>query len=241
MKVLLVFFFIIFSSITMAQTYFYRSDSRAPTGNDGIFNTGFIPWGENDNLLEHVEAASLGEHGGSPTSAFVATSTDSDVAVGVSASEEGDGTEFYLYEVRPTDNFYSVETSFREWGRADAGYLEALEDFGDQHEYAAFAGISSEQIRRATLYRIENGIPVPSTVINNPHYREETSAANTGPYPHMYPSGDETQFSTTYACANNTAYASANESILLGEKGGFYKKMQKCNALLLAETFMDGL
>ncbi|MDC9612631.1 hypothetical protein PSI19_01785 [Xenorhabdus khoisanae] len=238
MKILTVFFLIIFSPNLLAQTFFYRSDSRAPTGPGGIFEMGFHPWGENDNLLEHVEADSLGGHGGAPTSAFVATSTDSDVVVDISAAEEGDGTEFYLYEVRPTDNFYSVETSFREWGRTDSGYLEALDDFGDQHEYVAFGGISREQIRRATLYRIVNGIPVPSRIEDNAHYQEITSAANPDPYPHMYPSGAHTQFSTTYACANNTSYSSVSRREILKSEDKFYKKMQKCNALILAEAFV---
>ncbi|MDE9553291.1 hypothetical protein KKJ06_20080 [Xenorhabdus bovienii] len=241
MKILTAFFLLIFSPVLLAQTFFYRADSRAPTGTDGIFDMGFHPWEENDNLLEHVEAASLGAHGGAPTSAFVATSTDSNVAVDIYADGEGDGTVFYLYEVRPTNNFYSVETSFREWGRTDGGYLEALDDFGDQHEYVAFAGISREQIRSATLYRIENGMPVPSIVTNNPNYQEVTSAANTDPYPHMYPSGAQTQFSTTYACANSTSYSSASRSEILKPEEKFYKKMQKCNALILAEAFVAEL
>ncbi|EDV2568427.1 TPA: scabin-related ADP-ribosyltransferase [Salmonella enterica] len=195
MKILTVFILIVFSPTLLAQNFFYRSDSRAPTGPSGIFETGFHPWGENDNLLNHVEADSLGEHDEALGSAFVATSTDVNVAFDISATEAGDGTKFYIYEVRPTDNFYSVEISFREWGRKDSGYLRALDNFGDQHEYVAFGGISREQIRKATLYQIVNGVSVSSGVEYNTHYQEITSAANLGPYPHMYPSGAQTQYS----------------------------------------------
>lgn len=243
MRALMVIFSLLFfSPALLAQTFFYRSDSRPPTGADGIFERGFHPWGENDNLLEHVQGDSLGEHGAAASSAFVATSTDSGVAIGISAAEEEDGTEFYLYEIRPTNNFYSVDGSFRAWGNSDAGYRAALEDFGHQQEYVAFGGISREQVFRATLYRVVGGQPTATTTIfNNGHYENIASAASVGPYPHMYPSGDETQFSTTYACANNNTSSSANGRFSLGQSGGFYKKMQKCNALLLAETFIDGL
>lgn len=247
MKILTVLFLLIFSQSLWAQTFFYRSDVRAPTGPNGIFETGFHAWGENDNLLEHVQGDSLGQHG-EESSAFVATSMNEYVAIDHALDElgdaygeegEGEGEEFYLYEIRPENNFYSVETSFREWASRDSGYVAPLNGLGYEREYAALGGIARELIYRATLYRIGEGNSYQQVeVMYNPYYVNEISEANSAPYPHMYPSSFHTQFSTAYSCAHNASSQSSRKREALADK--FYEKMQKCNMLILAEAFVDG-
>ncbi|CCW31450.1 exported hypothetical protein [Xenorhabdus nematophila F1] len=94
-------------------THVYRMDTRHP---DTIFRSaggGFAPRGTNDDITEHVqEVIFQGET--AEASIFVATSANRDWAIewGV-YFQDGDEEEFYIYDIRPTSNFYSVILTFQ--------------------------------------------------------------------------------------------------------------------------------
>lgn len=163
----------------------YRADTRPP---QIIFAQGFHPRGENDNLLEHVQGVSLGEHGDEANSAYVATTSHRNVALGIGSSEPA----FYLYEIMPTNNFYKVTKSFSHYATipGQRAYLNAVEEYRHQHEYVAFAGIAKEQIIQATHYLMIHGAPVArNPPIRNHHFRRVNGSVNPGPYPYWYPYG----------------------------------------------------
>jgi len=213
-----------------APSTVYRTDYRPPVrtedGRPGIFSTGFHPWGENDNLVEHVEGTSLGIEGASG-SAFVGTTTSLQFATSRFFTSLGE-TEFYVYEVRPTDNFYSVVLSFESWARSDPDYNDLLEDFSYQAEYAAFGGIAAEQILRATRYRVVNGQIIRFETVENPSYQRGATVANDGSYPYRHSS--ENIWNASFECARSSSShlsldkAAANDA----ESVPFDEKMKVC-------------
>jgi Pertussis toxin, subunit 1 len=163
--------------------YMYRADSRSP---EDIFSQGFHPAGANDDLFKHVTGESCFLGGGN--SAFVSTSSNLDFPLLMGDSEPG--SVFYIYKIRPTNNFYSVYKSFLNYFQKSGNSLfhKASEIYREQNEWAAFAGISKAQIMCATSY-ISKGKDLPPTVLeilNNKNYQIGNSQANLGPYPICY-------------------------------------------------------
>lgn len=198
----------------------YRMDKRPPAE---IFKTGFEQWGNNDNLLEHVEGISMGITDGSG-SAFVSTTSDLNYAIEFARAVRLQ--EFYIYEIRATSNFYSLNITFTHFSQADPGYLEVLHNFESSNEFAAHLGISNSQIRRAWLYTVQNDLATQGPAIENPSYRDEGTAASEEAYGFMHPSDEETPFSGVYDCANHTYSRAKNKD--KGEIFPFFKKMLYC-------------
>lgn len=135
--------------------FFFRGDSRHPTHpyGEGIFDTGFIPQGNNPDLLAHLSFR--GQSG------YVSTSR-SDIAAqyymfGQTGARASDG---YLYVIAP-DNL------------ADGYWVPGIyrRDLAVQRnlEYAVFGAISPENIAGAFHYMSSDTQPVEW--IPNPHYR----------------------------------------------------------------------
>lgn len=200
-----------------APSIVYRMDKRPPSE---IFKHGFKTWGDNDNLFEHVEGISMGITDGSG-SAFVSTTSDLQYAIEFAQAVRLE--EFYIYEIRATDNFYSLNITFTHFAQTDPGYNEILYNFASSNEFAAYHGISNSQIIRATLYTVQNNETLPGQVFENELYQYEVTTANSSPYNHMYPAEEETIFSGIYDCANHT-YAKSKKRDLFP----FFKKMLYC-------------
>lgn len=212
-----------------APSVVYRTDVRPPTvlsdGSPGIFSTGFREWGENDDLEQHVDGSSLGREG-ADGSAFVATTTDLQFATGRFFTSLG--AEFYVYEIRPTDNFYGVILTFESWGRSDAYYRELAEDYRFQAEYAAFGGIASDQIIRATRYTVVNGQAVRGNTVNNPSYQPAATVANGNPYPHRPPATNIWNPTVHCATSSSTHMSFGGKATNNAESVPFDEKMKSC-------------
>lgn len=208
------------SNIYAAPSIVYRMDKREPAD---IFEEGFKSWGTNDNLLEHIEGISMGVTDGSG-SAFVSTTSDRQYALDFAQAVRLQN--FYIYDIRPTDNFYSLNITFSHFAQTDPGYNQILYNFESSNEYAAFNGISNSQIIRATRYVVENNVATPSQVFVNNAYVNAITTANTQPYPHMYSSEVETIFSGIYECANHTYSKKRLKNDNIGFP--FYEKMLYC-------------
>ncbi|MBD2801095.1 hypothetical protein ID854_11675 [Xenorhabdus sp. M] len=200
----LLFVLFLYATQSLAVVFFYRVDYRPFTRISANNPPGFNAWGTNDDLLRHVEGASLG--GSNPTSpaseqsAFISTTSDLNQAISLGETITISGIEglgrlpFYIYEIRPTDNFYSVERSFRYYEQQTGDteiYNQMLAAFGDQREYAAYLHIPIAQIHRVIRYDYNaerNRYEVAQTV-DNEDYVDAPTGPNPGPYPRIPASG----------------------------------------------------
>jgi len=220
---ILIFLLIAASTLIASPSRVYRADTRPPDGASGIFSTGFHPWGENDNLAQHVLGFSLGEEN-QFGSAFVATTADFEFATGPFFAEGRTG--FWVYEIRPTNNFYSVVLSFEHYVQTDDYYQELLSDYRHQAEYAALGGIAREQIIRATYYSVENGRAVPGVSEANSSYVPDSTAANDSYYPGAGVVANPR--SPILLCANNTHFDSASNLVDSADSLTFEEKLMRC-------------
>ncbi len=177
-------FLLTFTIGAQAVDIVYRNDQRPP---EIIFQQGFLPLGENDNILSHVEGESC--ISGTRNSVFVATTTNYGFAENF-GRDVPEGDAFWVYSIRPTDNFYSAYTSLMH-AYEDSGheiFRTTADTFLEQREYMAFFGVASTQIMGAWLYR-SNGLGVEPSRLSyttNPYYIEEHTDVNQNPYPIYY-------------------------------------------------------
>ncbi|CAM3362342.1 hypothetical protein; putative exported protein [Xenorhabdus nematophila ATCC 19061] len=190
----LLFVLFLYATPSLAVTFFYRADDRPFEEILASDPAGFNSWGVNDDLVRHVEGEILGEPE-PESSAFIATTSDFDQAVAiaqigiVATDSHAPRMPFYIYAIRPTDNFYSVELSFRHFQQQTGNpvFGELLEDYGEQREYAAYRHIPIVQIRQVMTYEYNSEMRryVRTRTISNNAYVEAETEPNHGPYPHF--------------------------------------------------------
>lgn len=168
--------------------YVYRFDTRPPTTNSGytgIFSTGFMPHGQNVNLLEHISGSSAVGR----TSAWVSTTETLQLAEEFATSfltfnpqlqPPNSGIAGYIYRILPSDNFYSINFILDNVENREPYYDTAVMDqvrnlrqvFGMQHEWAALNGIPRTQVREAIPVYWTSGraIAMPNSGESNPYY-----------------------------------------------------------------------
>lgn len=161
----------------------YRFDTRPP---DQIFSHGFVPYGINADLVAHVDGTSLAEH----TSAFVATTDDPEVISAIllrhAELNPRESDPLWVYQIRPTENFFDVDASLATVAPNMAVYNRARilrARYGWQHEWAAFGPIHPIQILSARQYRITPQGRVEFVQERaNPAYRSNAPQASRRPY-----------------------------------------------------------
>ena len=165
----LVLCFLLLSAVVQAvdppPIFVYRMDYRNPTD---IFAMGFEPLGDNDSLEDHVGGLSC--RTGTSTTAFVATTSSEEFAINWGRDRfclHGTATEFYVYKIRATENFYSAEASLRNTGEQKNILL--ADYYKKQKEWLAFGGVPAKQIEKADIYK------TPDMEGNVPYIRTETN------------------------------------------------------------------
>ena len=163
----LVLCFLLLSAVVQATDpppiFVYRMDYRNP---DVIFARGFEALGDNDSLYDHVSGASCKT--GTSTTAFVATTSDETFAINWGKNRfclHNKATEFYVYKIRATENFYSAELSLRNTGESKS--IELADHYKKQKEWLAVGGVPAKQIEKADVYK------TPDKEENIPHIRTE--------------------------------------------------------------------
>ncbi|WP_186381462.1 enterotoxin A family protein [Yersinia mollaretii] len=156
---LIITLFIVNSAFAINQVNIvYRADSRTPeeiTQAGGMFPFSDLP--QDNDLLHHFEGESLDGY----TSAFVSTTASLRHAIDhaaftarISDTEPFDPEfETYLYVIRPTENFYSIDESFNHARETSAenSHLytklsSLLHDYGGMEEWVAFGGFADTRI-----------------------------------------------------------------------------------------------
>lgn len=195
----------------------YRMDTRPP---EVIFENGFENWGDETSLFEHVEGISMGLTDGTG-SAYVSTTSDLNYALNFARAVRPN--VFYIYEIRASNNFYSIYESFNEYANIEAGYYAIRDNFESSNEYVAYRGIPNQQIIRATEYTM-NGDNVSSvrSLENNNYYHEDTHANASAAPDGFAPLDRDDDYTEIYHCANET-YSNRNNRIRY-----FFEKMMYC-------------
>lgn len=202
------FCIILLSMISMAHAIdiVYRQDNRPPAI---IFeHGGFQPLGEDDDILHHVEGISC--LSGRRTSAFVATTTEDDVAIGMGRDVQP-GEAFWVYSIRATNNFYSAYNSLMyAYSQTNIDiFRDTAQTFAPQREYMAFSGIGTEQILGAWLFRSRGVHTDPERIsyTQNPYYVHADTGFNPNPYPHFYipDSSSSSSLTTCESCVNHAS------------------------------------
>lgn len=162
-----------------------RIDTREP---ELIFRDGFVAWGNDDNLANHVSGGTIENR----TSAFVATADELvQDRVLREAFQLGLAHTIFVYRIRPTNNFYSVNNaaeaaaSFSTSTRTRVAARAILHFYEENREWAALRTILPEQIASATRYTYdaEHGHIVTGETIRNVNYRSGAPHPNAGIYP----------------------------------------------------------
>lgn len=167
----------------------YRVDSRNP---EEIFQNGFTSWGNNDNIVAHITGDSCVSTDASPApnSAFVATTSDwdwaSDTAISMAFSDD---QTMYLYEIVPTQQFYSAALSLENYEvlHPEQHIPQSAHLFSEgEHEWLAHGGIAARQIRTAYIFIPPSGDDEEPTIAlygNNFNYDPEpVQESSSNPY-----------------------------------------------------------
>ena len=184
----LVLSFLLLSAVVQATdppTFVYRMDYRKPAD---IFARGFEALGDNDSLEDHVSGSSC--RTGTSTTAFVATTSKEQFAIDWGRDRaliHPGATEFYVYKMRATDNFYSAGASLREaYRKTGESKYEALADHYDyQKEWLAVGGVPASQVEMVDVYSTpdKSGKVVHLRSEMNPNYdRTIRGSGNPRPY-----------------------------------------------------------
>ena len=182
----LVLCFLLLSAVVQAvdppPIFVYRMDYRNP---DVIFARGFEALGDNDSLYDHVSGGSC--RTGTSTTVFVATTSDKTFAVNWGRDRfclHNKATEFYVYKIRATENFYSAEASLRNTGESKS--IELADHYKKQKEWLAVGGVPASQIKMADVYKTpdKSGKVVHLRSEMNDNY-DETIQGSGNPEPYI--------------------------------------------------------
>ncbi|CAK7193132.1 hypothetical protein COMNV_01345 [Commensalibacter sp. Nvir] len=188
-KILLLLSFFFFATpITFAADAYstvYRVDDRAP---EVVFASGFQPHGTNINVEMHLTGWSSGVPSANRTrdSAFISTTVNGDEAQNFMESQIQSGSNYYIYDIEPDQNFYSADETMHYI--AERQQVSLAIEFEDmltrEEEYFAVGGIRGDQIRGAEWYYRN---PVTQEVefrgyYANPNFLDRQTETNTEPY-----------------------------------------------------------
>ncbi|MDX7992146.1 hypothetical protein [Xenorhabdus littoralis] len=235
---------------TAPVTHVYRMDSRLP---DTIFRPppaegrpaegGFAPRGTNDNIAEHVQEVTFqGEV--AESSIFVATSANRDWTIHWGADFQ-DERPFYIYDIRPTSNFYSAILSFQAlYARTgNRQYLNLINTYSEQEEYPARGGISVTQIYGAREFHYDSDIDdyVEGEYTLNRYYVDIDTAANPGPYTPISQIPREIIVPETYCALNLSMPRDSARFNARTDKYPFLRKLRLCHDSLLTIAFLGAI
>jgi hypothetical protein len=180
-----------YSVAVAAPSEVYRVDERDP---DEIFRDGFLPWGKNDYLLDHVLGTSLLQRG-DRGSFFVAT-TDSFEAAQFIAQRRYhfqpnlQNRPLYIYTIRADQHFYEVERYMAQIesdppeGENRRSIAEARRAYSYQREWVAAGGVPARLIHEAREVVYANGeVVLGDGSTTNASYEQGQSHANEDVYP----------------------------------------------------------
>lgn len=201
-----------FPSQAWAKIHFvYRFDTRPPSE---IFSTGFVPRGNNADLLQHVISSYRDD------SAFIGTTSSYEAALRFARTQLRGVSDVtgYIYEIAADDSFYEVTSSlegFLERERAagihpDNRFMAltvdmAIAEFRWEHEFVATRPIAASSIYwgiEVNVMRESHGSVRVEQGSRHDHAspRERPNTfANLDPYPVTWSSGA----APTLACADS--------------------------------------
>ncbi|MBE8595207.1 enterotoxin A family protein [Xenorhabdus sp. BG5] len=208
-----------------------------------IRDGGFRPLGMNDDIAQHVQGVEPQNE--ADRSAFVATSTDPEFVFEWGADFDDEHDPFYIYDIRPTSNFYSVVSSLQYlYQQTDNNeYRRLINTFGYQSEYVAVGGIDISLVRgvweyvydNSTHYYVQSG-----DYIRNPSYQHDITEPNTGPYIQHSQPQNEVITAVSY-CALNLSLPRYSARLVAhtSDKYPFLKKLKICNDSLSTIAFLN--
>ncbi|EBC5529440.1 hypothetical protein C3M26_21680 [Salmonella enterica] len=151
--------------------FVYRVDSRRP---DEIFQNGFEAWGNNYNLIAHVNGASCSTSGSQ--SGFISTTSNLDAANAIAEQHVAERGVAYIYTIRADNTFYNAAESI-DWLHStyNAGpyTVMSLEMARRAGEWDAVDRIPPENIQQVSVLR---GLQVSTA--QNPRYLNVQSSGN---------------------------------------------------------------
>lgn len=163
----------------------YRADDRGP---DVVFQTGFLPHGTNINVESHLTGWSSGAYvlSSNRNSNFISTTIDYDTAVSFAGEHVRSGEYYYVYDIRPTENFYSAEETMNSIANYQQVSLsnELRYLLIGEGEYFSYGEIPNTLIRSVDVY-YRNPITHQVTEqgsYSNANYREDDTHTNTGAF-----------------------------------------------------------
>ncbi|CDL82990.1 enterotoxin A family protein [Xenorhabdus szentirmaii] len=231
-----------------AVTRVYRMDTRNPNVIFRPVEGGFSPAGTNDNIAEHVQVASFPNPGPpEEASIFVSTSASRDFAIHW-GSDFLHGETFYVYEIRPTSNFYnamsSLQALYNQTGNRE--YLTLIRAYEEQEEYAAREGIAVTQIvnAREFVYDPNTYRYVEGELRVNQDYEEEDTTVNPDPYipVSQAPSTSHIIEPVTSCALNLDKFHFDHMMIRMSDKMdkySFLKELKACHNSLLLNAFLN--
>jgi hypothetical protein len=147
----------------------YRVDTR---GDDVIFLTGFLPFGDNDSVRDHSRGVSC--VGRQENSNFISVSSDPEYAGNYARRLISLGHQtVYVYIINSRQNIYNMARSL-----TASGYSAGLENARVQSEWISRGPIETTSILGVRRY---TGITTPP-IINNPRYISVPPVINNNPY-----------------------------------------------------------
>lgn len=169
--------FSIFSSTVLSEPFnVYRVDTRGP---DEVFANGFNAWGNDYNIVAHINGATCSTVGS--TSAFISTARSYQAAVGIVERHLEQREVTYLYSIRADDNFYSGPASidyFQQFSPLSPLSLNSLHMARRADEWDAVDVIPTENIRNVLIVH-RDGTP---EAVSNPRYSNIDTTGNPLPY-----------------------------------------------------------
>ena len=179
----LVLCFLLLSAVVQAvddpPKFVYRMDFRGP---DIIFDKGFQPLGDNDNLYQHVNGDSC--NSGTADTAFVATTSDKQFAMdwvknSFCSKKRETADKYYVYTIQATKKFYNAHASLLKTG--EKKNRELANRFKNENEWLAFEGVPAKRIQKADIYSIPKYVQT-GTKMNTGYVKITESSANSDPY-----------------------------------------------------------
>ncbi|NWC09124.1 hypothetical protein HX776_09880 [Pseudomonas agarici] len=182
---------LLFCSLVLATpSEVYRVDERDP---DEIFRDGFLSWGKNDYLLDHVLGASLLQRG-DRGSFFVATTDNFETAKFIAQRRYHfqpnlRNRSLYIYTIRADQHFYEVDRYMESMEsnppkeENQRSIAEARRAYAYQREWVAAGGVPAKQISEAREVMYANEEVVLGSESTNAGYEQGQTFASEGIYP----------------------------------------------------------
>ncbi|GAK26141.1 scabin-related ADP-ribosyltransferase [Serratia liquefaciens] len=157
--------------------FVYRVDSRS---NDIIFREGFRAWGQDYNIVAHINGATCSSQRGS-TSGFISTAADFDSAQAIANEHVQQGRTAYLYTIRADNTFYSGPASvdlIQRHNPLRPLSIMSLEMARRADEWDAVDVIPPENIQEVHVYRTDG----THSEYTNARYLNVDTSGNPSPY-----------------------------------------------------------